>query len=923
VPGPELTVKDRIQLHLFDFNKYAEAFEAPVEVTQEAIANAVGIRVHHVPQYIRPLIADALVDEGTSHIQKQKRRRKVYFLSAKGRAQVASLRNSLLQETIPLRRRGGDIEQVPLSRIYHEDRRGASLSELVNELRSLGYLLEIPEVAKPGIVDFSQEAPTVERFYGREREFAQVTHALETLSLVVVTGMAGIGKTTFGGKVCESFRGKRSLFWRQVRPWDTASDLGTRLATFLRAMGRTELHSLLVGRGTKDLSSLEEPLAADLAGTSALIVFDDTQNASHEALMFLSLLQRALRRQKGTSGLILSRNVPPFYSRREVAVDGSIVEFALSGLDAESSELILADSGLAPSLRGGLVEASGGNPLFLRLLASAGPPEEGAQALRTVETYIAEEIEPALAEAERSCLQLAAFYEIPVPPRGLLRESAVDAKTLVALQRKGLLTEVGKDRFVVHESLRMYFREGLAAERRERFVAHAVPWLLEEADTCVSGGRPLDAIAYLGNALTIEVSPNRKLSMFERIGDLRRLAGDLQGSVESFRMALRTSDDPRARARFHQKIAIVLGLLGELQEAEREVEAGLDLLPTEPSLERAWLLVRRAGIAELRTDYEVLAANVELVLSWMPVLSPDNELWATVANLRGLLHLMDSKRLDFSLAKADFEQAIGAFQVAGDSRGLCSAHNNRGLAYLHLGEIKNALADFEIGCKIADAAGSLPGRELALFSKAFCCVHYLGDFDEAEKLYEETYRINKLIRRRHKLLWHAKYFADLYRFQGRYEEARESLAHFLAKSQDLFGPATRADYLSLMVRLCVRCNDLDAAETYLLEALDSAGEVDLAKPRHYVEWARGVLIASRGDMSRAAATFEEAFRLAPEFDRGEFLVEYGQFLASTGLVSKAKEVLTLACKGFERDPRKPLEDEARRTLLSLESAVPV
>src|SRR3990172_1557072 len=150
--------------------------------------------------------------------------------------------------------------------------------------------------------------------------------------------------------------------------------LGPRLATFLRAMGRTELHSLLVGRGTKDLSSLEEPLAADLAGTSALIVFDDTQNASHEALMFLPLLQRALRRQKGTSGLILSRNVPPFYSRREVAVDGSIVEFALSGLDAESSELILADSGLAPSLRGGLVEASGGNPLFLRLLPSAGAP---------------------------------------------------------------------------------------------------------------------------------------------------------------------------------------------------------------------------------------------------------------------------------------------------------------------------------------------------------------------------------------------------------------------------------------------------------------------------------------------------------------------------------------------------------------------
>ena len=97
VPDLELTVKDRIQLYLFDFNRYAEAFEAPVEVTQEAIANAVGIRVTHVPQYIRPLIAEGLVEERTAHIQRQKRRRKAYFLSAKGRTQLSALRDALLR----------------------------------------------------------------------------------------------------------------------------------------------------------------------------------------------------------------------------------------------------------------------------------------------------------------------------------------------------------------------------------------------------------------------------------------------------------------------------------------------------------------------------------------------------------------------------------------------------------------------------------------------------------------------------------------------------------------------------------------------------------------------------------------------------------------------------------------------------------
>src|SRR3970040_589779 len=109
---PDLTVKDRIQLYLFDYNRYTEAFDVPVEVTQEAIANAVGIRVTHVPQYIRPLIAEGLVEERTAHIQRQKRRRKAYFLSSKGRTQLSALRDALLPEAVPLRRRTGEIESV-------------------------------------------------------------------------------------------------------------------------------------------------------------------------------------------------------------------------------------------------------------------------------------------------------------------------------------------------------------------------------------------------------------------------------------------------------------------------------------------------------------------------------------------------------------------------------------------------------------------------------------------------------------------------------------------------------------------------------------------------------------------------------------------------------------------------------------------
>jgi predicted transcriptional regulator len=123
----ELTVRERILLHLFDFNRFSDQYEAPLEVTQEGIARTTGIRVHHVSQYIRPLISDAMVDERTSHIRRKARKRKVYFLTAKGRFQAASLRSSLLEEDVPLRSVGEEIQELPLSEVYQEHRRGTTL----------------------------------------------------------------------------------------------------------------------------------------------------------------------------------------------------------------------------------------------------------------------------------------------------------------------------------------------------------------------------------------------------------------------------------------------------------------------------------------------------------------------------------------------------------------------------------------------------------------------------------------------------------------------------------------------------------------------------------------------------------------------------------------------------------------------------
>ncbi|MGQ0796775.1 MAG: tetratricopeptide repeat protein, partial [Methanobacteriota archaeon] len=871
-----LTVKERIQLHLFDYARFADAYEAPEEVTQESIARSVGIRVPHVLQYVRPLIEEGVAESRTSHVRRKARRRKVYFLTPKGRMRAASLRTEILRETVvPFRKASGQLEQVALVRVHQEHRRGATLLDLLQELETLGSIAETPDEAPREPVDHAQEAPRVEHFYGRAKELEGVLRGVDQKPAVVVTGMAGIGKTALASKACDELRTKRPLFWRQVRPWDSALDLAFRLAAFLRALGRTELHASLIGPEAKELSQIEDRLARDLAGTRALLVLDDVHHASSDAGSFLAILLTALKRGGDAGALFVSRTVPPFYSRREVAVDGSVVEFALTGLDRESSLALLDDAGIDDPLLGSLADACAGVPLFLVLLASGKGRGRPGEIWRTIEAYISEEIEGTLDDAERGCLEAASLCQVPAPIAVVLVEPGARTKTIVGLQRKGLLTPVGRDRFILHETLRDYFAQGLSADRRTALVDRVVPQLLTVAREAEANGRPHEAIAYVGNAAFVDVDRERRLLCLRKLADLRRYVGDIPGAIEAYRTALRDVAEPAERARLLEKIAACLHVAGHFDEAERTIEEGLRLLPSEPSPEAAWLVFRRADIALTRDDYDRASEEVERLIGWMASLPEDRELWGSLANVRGSIHLDDPKRADYALAYADFQEALRAWEAAGDRRGASRAWNNLGLAALHIGRPDEALNDFDRSAAIAEAIGDVPARLKALFVKSWYLSESLGDYDAAEALYRETYKLAKETHQRERLLAHHLHFANLYRRQARFEEARESLEYYLDAARDIISEEDRIEYVSLLVRLSVAGGDVRAAESYLTEAETIDRRLSSGLSTYHVGWARGVLLAAKGDGKAADAAFQQALDHLTVGAEGEFLLDYG------------------------------------------------
>jgi len=79
-----IPVDKRILLHIMEYSKFEHQFEVPFAISQEGIANAIGIRRDNIPRAMKELKGAGLVTEKVARVEGVYRKRKVYFLTEKG-----------------------------------------------------------------------------------------------------------------------------------------------------------------------------------------------------------------------------------------------------------------------------------------------------------------------------------------------------------------------------------------------------------------------------------------------------------------------------------------------------------------------------------------------------------------------------------------------------------------------------------------------------------------------------------------------------------------------------------------------------------------------------------------------------------------------------------------------------------------------
>ena len=888
-----LTAKERILIHLADFAKYEGVAEVPPEMGQEGVAHAAAIYVQHVRQFVGPLLKEGLVRERTAHVKGHRRRLKVYDLTDRGRLVAAHLREQV--RASPIRVRGPDgIQETTFGEAVRQVGGSTRFSDLVRAAAERD-VIDLSSLGSEGPSKFIErigEAPHPRTFVGRSKELEVLTRDSGDPRVFFVRGVAGIGKSSLAAKACERLHGTRSIYWHRIRPWDTRLSILAGLAEFLEPLGRPGLRAVL-RRGESEVA--DRVVREDLQTSQCLLVFDDADEASPEAVGLLRFLKEVIADASGVRAILLSRRAVPFYDRRDVTIRHLVAEIDLQGFGTKEIEGLLAsEPGGAQLVR--TARRLGGHPLFLELLLSAARDGISAESLTDVRRFVEEEIYSDLSDAERQMMKTAALYAVPFPRNVLFADPSMSHDVLLSLTSKSLIRPLAEDTFGVHDTIRDFFLSILTPPEHDALAPVAANHLARLAEEAASTKDFITALNCLSNAVALEPSPTQLVSLYETLGDTYENIGDLPAALSSYKEAVRRTKEPETLARLHRKTAASLQVRGEIAPAIEEIEAGFDVLGPQPSVERGWLNFVQCRIASDQEDWAEAREHGEAALTALQSAGDAGGEARTLVELANIQinaqgnpaeaegYLTSALKLADAGLELDFRARI---HIA-----LANLYANR------IGDVDRAAQHIEAVEAMQDSIADPHVRRSLLFLRAWFALLQRADFPAAEAWFTQALAH---ARRIHSTVSHtaAKFgLAHVAYFEGKIEEARSAFERCVVETdaEEILGHALEARWM--VAECCLRLEDVPGFLKIVAEVHDPRRSAGLAARPFHAHVLEGLGRLVQRDWIGCEAAFAKAFRLietrgvAPDAAIEAFLHWfYGIALSAVGEDRRAVEQL--------------------------------
>lgn len=806
-----ITVGERVLVHLSSFSRYADAYEYPGDVTQDGIAEALGISRAHAALELKRLKDSGKIEERVAHVAKARTRRKVYVLAPSGLEIARRMREHANARRVVVLEGDGTREVFGSEAIVALRRHGVRESAAVERVLTL----DVIEIARAEPAPPPPAPKAV--FFGREDELRTLRAwlASEDAPVAVVVGVAGIGKSELVSKALEAET--RPTFTRRVYAHDDAHGLLASFADALARHGRRRLKAIISRAGYDPVDALAV-LRQDLGGF--VVAIDDLQ----ASLAADGLLRSLLEAPPKAKVLVASRTRPAFYDRAS-AVRHRIVELELGGLSEAAARGLLASRRAALSeddvVR--VVRATLGHPLALVLFAASGLDAGRVE----TERYVLETVLEDLDDASERALRILAVLRHPIPAPEALGAGLAAVRWLV----RTALVQMRPEGYAVHDLVREFLLGRMEPDGRrvedERAAAywesrgdlleavhhHLEAGHVERASSLLGSGghavsegprsgeleslllrlpdarRPRLLLAetrvFLGRfaeardvleSIVHDGPPDERLRARVHLGRIAHRLGDYDRSRSILRDAVRdTENDPRLRAEALRALGGVERRLGDLPMALEHLRQAVALLDDDPR-EKARALTDVGAALLARGDLAEAKASFLEAAPLAPAGSREDA--AVRNNLAIVLHRegRPSEAAEAFAASADIAVRAGELRFA--SLALANAVEN----LLTLNDIEAAEATAERALRLADSVADPIARSTARANLGLVLARQ-GDWSKAEEHLLGSVGLIENLGNPHSLATRCEEVARMYEAQGRVAEA----VPWRTRAQDLFG----------------------------------------------------------------------------------------------------------------------------------------
>ncbi len=660
--------------------------------------------------------------------------------------------------------------------------------EQVQPLRSA--LPKPPQPVKP---------PVITGFVGRARELAYFTAKLAAEHYVVVTGMAGVGKTALAAMLAQQVTAPDKIFWHSFHKDEDASTVVWKLAGFLAWQGQDEvwrqLQSALQGNGQPpQLELLLDYLSEQLVQQDYVLCLDDCQFIADDPTL-VHFLERSLPRLSDSRLRII------FTSRTTLTFVPVVESSVLNGLSLVDTKALVAQHLPAQDAQSVAILHTNteGNAQFLTLAINAlqrtRHPARLLECLAEVdniERYLLAEVDAGLNSSERTVMGAAAVL-LGYPVSRSTLEKVVNEgsirRTVRTLSDRHLLIVSGDEpdqTYSQHAIVRAFYYDTLAPGNRSQMHQRAGDYYLEAGGYLEaalhwhSAGHAPAAVTVLYEHFRAIVNAGNSKALYDLqkkfhkhemdettwarlkllAGRAASLVADVPTALAELGEALQTNDTyDRAqvlyyRARLLEKInyaeAFIAYDLSHQLLAAVATEARYRELLADIYIAKAWLYIQESQ--------DLVQAEDHLGKAQAVIGSTDFRRLATLYNAWSGLR----DRQQEHTATLDYlQRAWGSAQTLQDHELMIKIAHNLGQAYVALDQVETGLGYLQQARSQAAEIGDRQGE-------GKCC-HAIGaayalqeQYNQAIQYYQMAYVAYQLTGNHNWLGWVCHDLADAY-----------------------------------------------------------------------------------------------------------------------------------------------------------------